>query len=538
MIFNSLEFFVFLPIVLLVYSRLRHKQQNIWLLIASYVFYGWWDPRFLYLISISTTIDFFCGKLIDRPTLEPADIRKGLVYLFGSCLVFLGLLGWNGDNSIEILVLGLIAATLIIYASSQNARLSHLGEEKRRKIALAISMCANLGLLGVFKYFNFFVESAESALLSFGMSETSLVHLNIILPVGISFYTFQTMSYSIDIYRKKLKPCESFIDFALFVSFFPQLVAGPIERATNLLPKIIQKRTITWSHLYSGAGLIAFGLFKKVVIADGVSASVASIYGTSGAVSWVDITAATLLFTIQIYCDFSGYSDIARGTSKLLGIDLMRNFNFPYFSRSPSEFWNRWHISLSSWLRDYLYISLGGNRKGKWKTYRNLFLTMILGGLWHGAAWNFVLWGAYQGSLLCLYRFFIPDNKTPNRQRFAFVKFWLSLTVFFLFTMYGWLLFRAESFEQIVSFTSILFTEFSSQSLSMKIPPLATLVGIPILVFYEIHGYTRDQAHPEASQKIIEPVRSIAKAGLFGLMMFLFVGALSTPPTAFIYFQF
>lgn len=537
MIFNSLDFFIFLPIVYLVYLLLNHRGQNIWLLLASYVFYGWWDPRFLYLIAISTAVDFFCGKLIYDKRLAKKDFQHGIIYLAVSACLFLGLAGDPGP----ILGLGALSVVVIATLAAFSLKLENVDDALRRKVALAVSMCTNLALLGTFKYFNFFVESAESMLMSFGMSQQSLVHLDIVLPVGISFYTFQTMSYSIDIYRGKLKPCNRLLDFALFVAYFPQLVAGPIERASNLLPKIIQPRAVSWDKVYTGVGLICYGMFKKVVIADGVSASVLSIYGSTGTVSWIDILAATFLFAIQIYCDFSGYSDIARGVSRLLGIDLMRNFKLPYFSRDPSEFWQRWHISLSSWLRDYLYISLGGNRGGTLMTYRNLLLTMLLGGLWHGAAWNFVLWGAYQGGLLVFYRAFSEKLSSfwPYRALPGNARFIVSLAIFFVLTCYGWLLFRAESFQQIADFTYLIFADFGNLSLSMHIPPLAALAGLPILLGYELVSYMRERniffadAFPENSLRVL-----VARSFLYGFMLFIFLGALSTPPTEFIYFQF
>jgi len=537
MIFNSIEFFVFLPIVYFCYLLLNHRGQNIWLLLASYLFYGWWDPRFLSLIAISTAVDFYCGILIDNHKLKKKDIASSVTYLFAMMVICLWLLGDGGS----MLILGLIAAAIVGVLAILSNRLFVLEQTQRKKIVLAVSMCVNLGLLATFKYFNFFIDSAEALLMDLGMSQSSLTHLDIVLPVGISFYTFQTMSYSIDIYRGKLKPTHKFIDFALFVSYFPQLVAGPIERATNLLPRIIEKRKVSWEQSAEGLGLIAYGLFKKVVIADGLSASVASIYGTSGAVSTLDVIIATLFFTVQIYCDFSGYSDIARGVSKLLGIDLMRNFRFPYFSRNPSEFWRRWHISLSSWLRDYLYISLGGNRKGTVSMYRNLMLTMVLGGLWHGAAWNFVLWGAYQGGLLVFYRLVSEPllRVMPLANRLSSLYWVLSLIVFFIFTCYGWLLFRAESFGQIAQFTGLLLSGIDTFNFTIEIPPFSALAGLPILIAYELKGYwLESKGHDGIAIAQLSTKALLVRSGLYGLMLLVFVGALSAPPADFIYFQF
>jgi len=537
MIFNSLDFFIFLPIVYFLYLRLNHRGQNIWLLLASYVFYGWWDPRFLSLIAISTAVDFFCGLLINNQKISKKDAFSTIAYLLLMMIVCLYILGDGGS----LFVLGLVSVCIIGLFAVFGNQLLALGDSKRKKLALWISMCTNLGLLAVFKYFNFFIDSAESLLTDLGFAQHSLLHLNIILPVGISFYTFQTMSYSIDVYRGKLKPCHKLIDFALFVSYFPQLVAGPIERASNLLPRIMGPRKISWEQCSEGLGLIAYGLFKKVVIADGLSQSVSSVYGSTGAVSGIDIAIATLFFTVQIYCDFSGYSDIARGISKLLGIELMKNFRFPYFSRSPSEFWNRWHISLSSWLRDYLYISLGGNRNGTLKMYRNLMLTMLLGGLWHGAAWNFVLWGAYQGGLLVAYRL-VSERLAAfslSMRLWPSLCWMFSLGVFFIFTCYGWLLFRAESFDQIAQFTGLLITDLNHFSLSIHIPPFSALAGVPILIACEVAGYWRETKNIEVVTLSSLSYRALCvRSVLYGMMMLIFVGALSAPPADFIYFQF
>ncbi len=346
MLFNSLEFVVFFAVVLALYSVLNHPRQNALLLVASYVFYGAWDYRFLLLLIGTTLVDYAVGLAIDRRS-DPAARRRILMF----------------------------------------------------------SIVANLGVLGVFKYFNFFADSLVEFAGLFGLS-VSPVTLNIVLPVGISFYTFQSMAYTIDVYRGHLKPCRSLPDFALYVTFFPQLVAGPIERATHLLPQIYARRVMTAEKIGSGLSLIALGFFKKVVMADNLAPTVNEIFAKQGGYTAEEVLVGAIFFAFQIYGDFSGYTDIARGTSRVLGFELMDNFREPYFARSPSDFWQRWHISLSTWLRDYLYISLGGNRGGRLTTYRNLILTMLLGGLWHGAAWNFVWWGLYHGTLLVGYRWY------------------------------------------------------------------------------------------------------------------------------------
>ena len=342
MLFNSAEFLIFLPIVFILYwfvSQRNLSAQNTLLLVSSYVFYGWWDWRFLGLIAFSSLVDFIIGLKID------------------------------------------------------------LTEEKRSKKAwLGLSLCVNLGILCYFKYANFFIDSWTDAWNAVGISMHAS-SLQVILPVGISFYTFQTLSYSIDIYRGKLKPTHNFIHFAAFVSFFPQLVAGPIERASRLLPQIEAPRKFTYNEGLSGIRLILWGLFKKVVIADTCAIYANDIFANYPSYSSPTLVLGVLYFAFQIYGDFSGYSDIAIGTAKLFGIQLMTNFKTPYFSRNIAEFWRRWHISLSTWFRDYLYIPLGGSRGGRWKSVRNVFIIFLVSGFWHGANWTFIFWGGLHALL-------------------------------------------------------------------------------------------------------------------------------------------
>ncbi len=540
MIFNSIEFFIFLPIVYLIYCRLAHRPQNLFLLAASYFFYGWWDIRFLYLITLSTSVDYCCGILIDKGKISNRQLTSAVGYVLLSGIGFLGIGNYILEHDL-LQTLWMTAAGVgasfgfFFLVLALERREQGLSMEHKKKIYLATSLIVNLGILGAFKYFNFFVDSAQTLLGGLGFADVSLVTLNVLLPVGISFYTFQTMSYSIDVYRGKLKPCEGYLDFALYVSYFPQLVAGPIERASHLLPEILSPRKLNMQQTIDGICLIGYGLFKKVVIADGLAGAVDAVYGTSGVVTSADIAIATLFFALQIYCDFSGYTDIARGVSKMLGIELMLNFRLPYFSRSPSEFWQRWHISLSSWLRDYLYIPLGGNRGGSFATYKNLMTTMILGGLWHGAAWNFVLWGGYHGLLLCVYRA-VPESFHAwwLRSRFReYFGFWISMALFFVFTLYGWLLFRAVSFEQIATFTgALLHLKGLGDPLTVPMPPFSALLGLPILVGYELVSFAAERGrYPLAPLRFLKPL-------LHGLMLFAFVASLSTPPAQFIYFQF
>ncbi|VAW87146.1 Probable poly(beta-D-mannuronate) O-acetylase [hydrothermal vent metagenome] len=391
MIFNSVQFIIFFLVILSIYYCVNRNRQNTLLLIASYFFYACWDWRFLSLILISTLIDFQCGKRIHR------------------------------------------AKTQAI-----------------RKRYLIISLCVNLGMLGFFKYFNFFAESLETLGTSIGWQFDD-VTLNIILPMGISFYTFQTMSYTIDIYRDKMRPTFRLRDFALFVAFFPQLVAGPIERASRFIPQITADRKITRRMIEEGLWLVLFGFFLKVFVADNLAKITNIAFSIDVPVSGDVALVGVYAFAFQIFGDFAGYSCIAIGISKLLGFNLMTNFRFPYFVTNPSEFWRHWHISLSSWLRDYLYIPLGGNRGSTFAIYRNLFLTMLIGGLWHGAAWTFVIWGAYQGTILVVHKMFGPLlNRLQFESKFK-KKIWWIARVFFMFqiTCIGWLIFRAESVDQI-----------------------------------------------------------------------------------------
>ncbi|MGB3512482.1 MAG: MBOAT family O-acyltransferase, partial [Microcoleaceae cyanobacterium] len=475
------------------------------LLVASYIFYGWWDERFLFLIVISTAVDFCCGLMITEGRLTGKERCWVSVYTVLAAFFFITLqwdavqlsikpiaisVEWQQILPTSIFGWFVLLGTLLVIGIFNwiYPQLATIETQKRRRLFLIISICSNLGILAIFKYFNFFIGSAEAILSSLEVS-ANFWRLNLILPVGISFYTFQTMSYTIDVYQGKMKSTNRFLDFALFVSFFPQLVAGPIERASELLPRILNPRQLSFNQSQRGIFLILFGLFKKIGIADSIAGSVDAIYSTTGLVSWLDVVLATFLFTAQIYCDFSGYSDIARGTAKLFGIELMTNFNLPYFSKTPSEFWSRWHISLSTWLRDYLYIPLGGNRKGNVRTYQNLMTTMVLGGLWHGAGWNFILWGFYQGSLLCIYRFFTPKSKTKNTHIQGFLRSLITTLLFFILTCYGWLLFRANSLNQVIEFTKILFVDFGNFALTMPKPTLAGLIALPLLIGYECIEY-------------------------------------------------
>ena len=394
MLFNSSDFLKFLLAFALAYYLVRNRLRlrNLLVVFASYVFYGWWDWRFLGLIMISTLLDYFVGRGLGRVT-HPTG----------------------------------------------------------RRLLLAASITGNLLILGFFKYYDFFAASLERSLQMLAL-RADLPTLGLVLPVGISFYTFQTMSYSFDVYRRVIPPTRDLAAFAAYVAFFPQLVAGPIERAHRLLPQFLTSRVITPEMLADGVWLFIRGMFKKVVIADSLAPISDSVFSAAG-LSAPAVLLGVVAFGVQIYCDFSGYSDIARGTARFFGFELMTNFNLPYLARSIRDFWHRWHISLSTWLRDYLYIPLGGNRRGRARTLVNIMVTMLLGGLWHGAAWHFVVWGAWHGLGLCVERVFSGRVPVSNRSGAADALRWM-LTMLFVF--YGWLLFRAASLEQAASLTLAL----------------------------------------------------------------------------------
>jgi D-alanyl-lipoteichoic acid acyltransferase DltB (MBOAT superfamily) len=447
------------------------------LLIASCIFYGAWDWRFLFLMFVSISTDYFCGIKIDESD-----------------------------------------------------------DPKRRKLYLFISLFVSLAILGFFKYFNFFAASFETLLNSFGFK----LHwrlLNIILPVGISFYTFQAMSYAFDIYRRELKPTKNYIDYALFVAYFPQLVAGPIMRARDLLPQVIHPRKVTLDGFYRGCYLIAWGLFQKVFVADNLAKIVDPVFAASAPYDGVKVLIALYAFAFQIFCDFAGYSNMARGLGACMGFDIMINFNLPYFSVNPREFWQRWHISLSTWLRDYLYIPLGGNRRGSLMTYRNLFITMLLGGLWHGANWTFVIWGAYHGFLLAAHRMLKPlFQKFSLSGKFFVGRIWFLLKVLFFFHLVclGWLLFRATSIQQIFSMLQSLWSivysqEFFNNAIELGKPVLQCTW---LLLLVQIFQYRKNNL------EIVFKWPAVIRGLLYTMVLYyiMVLGEFNGPE--FIYFQF
>ena len=428
--FVFLQFFVlFYVAYLLLMDRLRW--QNLLLVSASYIFYGYWDWRFLSLLVFSTVVDFAIAQKIDQTA-----------------------------------------------------------EQKQKKLWLGVSLFTNLSILGFFKYFNFFTASFSELLTTIGIPFNDLT-LRVILPVGISFYTFQTLSYTIDVYRGDLKPAKNIVDFAVYVAFFPQLVAGPIERATSFLPQIMERRKIDLAQVNAGIFLILWGYFKKLVIADNVATVADPIFNNYTDYQGLDIILGVLAFTVQIYCDFSAYSDIARGLAKLMGFELMVNFKLPFFARNPSDFWSRWHISLSSWLRDYLYIPLGGNRQGTFNTYRNLFLTMLIGGLWHGAAWNFIWWGAYQGLILVIYRLFSQKRSQSQNNREANpLAVALQVLVMFVLANIGWVIFRSTSVSQIIYI--LTHWSFSPSENTGELAFILIFFTVPLLLVQLWQHLTRD----------------------------------------------
>ena len=482
MLFNSIDFAIFLPIVFMLYwfaTNNNLKLQNFLIVAASYLFYGWWDWRFLSLILFSTVVDYTIGR-----------------------------------------------------------KLRIEESQTKRKVLLWTSILVNFGFLGFFKYYNFFLDNFVTAFSFFG-NPINPQGLNIILPVGISFYTFQTLSYTIDVYKRKLTATKNFVAFSAFVSFFPQLVAGPIERATHLLPQFYKRRKFDYALAVDGMRQILWGLFKKIVIADNCAEFANQIFNNSADMNGSTLVLGAIFFTFQIYGDFSGYSDIAIGTSRLFGFDLMQNFNFPYFSRDIAEFWRRWHISLSTWFRDYLYIPLGGNRGGAWMKVRNTFLIFIVSGFWHGANWTFIIWGA----LNALY--FLPLLLTNNHRNnleivaqgkfFPNIKEFSSMLLTFGLTVFAWIFFRAENIGHAVSYISEILSAslFSSPyypGIGLTIP---TIILTFLFVLIEWLGREGQYAIAHIGVKWTPPLRYAMYYAII-MAIFWFGGK----EQQFIYFQF
>ena len=461
MIFNSYQFWAFFALVALAYRFLGHRQQNHLLLAASYFFYACWDWRFLGLIIGITAVHYVAALKIGE------------------------------------------------------------GDEKERRRWLVGSVAISLLLLGIFKYLNFFIESTGVFLGRIGF-EAHFESLSIILPVGISFYTFQTLSYTIDVLRGETKPTRNFGDFALYVAYFPQLVAGPIERSSRLLPQITNPRKHGAEDFTIGLSLVMIGLFLKVAVADNLAFVANGVFkAPEGEITGTDALAGVYAFSFQIYGDFAGYSFIACGVSRWLGIRLMTNFKRPYLAKGPSDFWNRWHISLSSWLRDYLYIPLGGNRKGVGNTYRNLMLTMVIGGLWHGAAWTFVIWGLIHGVLLCLYRIKLIKVKVPAV---------IAVLVFFHLTCLTWLFFRADSFGQAMVLLELIFFEQGLTPFSSYAFGSLAFFCLPLVVA-EIWSDRREERR-------LHHLPWQGRAAVYCYLVWMIITCAPTVHSDFIYFQF
>jgi len=485
MLFNSLEFAVFLPVVFLAYWFFVNRNlraQNLILLVASYIFYGWWDWRFLSLIIISSTADYIIG-----------------------------------------------------------IQLSKIDKTRARKYLLIVSVFINIGLLGFFKYYNFFIESFSEAFTFFGTSFRA-DRLNIVLPVGISFYTFQTLSYTIDVYRKRIEAEKDWVVFYAYVSFFPQLVAGPIERASNLLPQFTNKRHFSYDRGVEGMRQILWGLFKKVVIADNCAVIVNQVFANPNEYLGYELLLAAILFAFQIYCDFSGYSDIAIGTGKLFGFNLMKNFALPYFSRDIAEFWRRWHISLSTWFRDYLYIPLGGSRGTILKVIRNILIIFIVSGFWHGANWTFIFWGFLNAI------YFIPlILSSRNRQHLDIVakgrmlpnvKEFFQIGTTFLLTLFAWIFFRSETISGAFEYIKIMLIDNLIIHPGQILFLIRDVVFIPVcwfIAFLLIIEWTHREKEFAFQVAEYRPVvRRVLYSIVFGFIFF----AGSIEEAEFIYFQF
>jgi D-alanyl-lipoteichoic acid acyltransferase DltB (MBOAT superfamily) len=481
MLFNSSSFAIFLPIVFTLYWFFTNKSlkiQNLLLLAASFYFYSCWDWRFVFLLLFSIVLDYFSGIKME-----------------------------NSKNDNE------------------------------RKFWLWLSIGINLGFLGFFKYYNFFAESFAEMLQNFGLQVNPWT-LKVILPVGISFYTFHGLSYVLDIYFKRIKAERNFVEYAVFVSFFPLLVAGPIERATHLLPQIKVKRQFSYEKAVDGMRQILWGLFKKMVIADNCAVFANQIFANSATVSGSELVLGALFFTFQIYGDFSGYSDIALGTARLFGIDLLRNFAFPYFSRDIAEFWRRWHISLSSWFRDYLYIPLGGSKGGNWMRIRNTFAIFLVSGFWHGANWTFIIWG-FLNALFIMPSIILKTNRN-NLEIVAMNKLIPSLRdVFnilltFSLTVFAWIFFRAESVHHAIEYIVGIFNASLFTVPDVKTAAYATLILIGFFMLIEWIG----REHQFALQDFLVKKPRFIRWLFYGFIILLIGLFLQTHETPFIYFQF
>ena len=483
MLFNSFQFLVFLPIVFALYWFVfkGRRWQNLLIVVASYIFYGWWDWRFLGLIALTSICSFGSGMLIEH--LE--------------------------------------------------------GKRRYQQLVSGVNIVINLLILGYFKYFNFFASNLDTLMQSAFGYHLDWVTTEIVLPVGISFYTFQALSYSIDVYQRKIKATHDVVEFFAFISFFPQLVAGPIERATNLLPQFQRDRRFDYCQAVDGLRQMLWGFLKKLVIADNCAVTVNAMWGQYEELSGLPLLVIVTLFAIQIYCDFSGYSDIAIGCARLFGFRLMRNFKNPYFARSIPELWRRWHISLMSWFRDYIYIPLGGNRRGKFRMIVNLFIVCGVSGLWHGANWTYICWGLYHAVLLTIYNLLGVNKKYSDevaRSRFLpSVKEFFQMAFTFFLALIGLVMFRSESMTQATGFISKMLTTLFDFSASQPILGKKNLIMCAVFMFCE--WIQRDKQHALQIDTLGVFRHSIARFALYiaiAVILFLYSGQVQT----FIYFQF
>jgi len=466
MLFNSLAFFVFFVVVYTLYLLLNHRWQNRLLILSSCFFYSFWNWKFLAVLFASVSVDFWCAR-----------------------------------------------------------GMSQTSDARRRKYLLILSIAVNLLILGFFKYFNFFVSDALAVLRAFHLVDPGLsLGLKLILPLGISFYTFEAISYVVDVYNRKIEPANNYWDYVLFVIYFPHLIAGPIMRAKSFLPQITTPRKVSWDGFYEGGFLFFWGIFEKVFVADNLAKIVNPVFA-AGPYEGGDVLIALYAFAFQIFCDFDGYSNMARGLGKAMGFDITINFNLPYFAAQVSEFWHRWHISLSTWLRDYVYIPLGGSRQNFQRTLRNLFLTMLIGGFWHGASWTFVVWGGYHGLLLTIERI-----KQQMGWKIALPKVFKILIVFHLMVL-GWLFFRSSSLLQAQSmFHALVFSFHVNGIFCFKFFSMA-LILLPLLLVQFLQYYRNDLM-------IIYRLHWVLKIFIYAVMAYLVLGWGIMKSEEFIYFQF
>ena len=471
MLFNSIEFLVFFIFVYTLYILFPHRWQNRLLIVSSLIFYAAWSWKFLIVMIISITTDFFCSRRIDSES-----------------------------------------------------------NERKRKLYLGLSLFVNFSILFFFKYFNFFLGNVSSILNFIHVTETPTnLFVNIILPVGISFYTFEAVSYVVDVYRKEIKPAQNYWDYLLFVIYFPHLVAGPIMRGKSFLPQISFKRRLSWAQVYEGGHLFLWGLFEKIFVADNMGKIVNPIFGNPGPYEGSSTLIALYAFTFQIMCDFDGYSNMARGLGKCMGFDIAVNFNCPYFATNPKDFWQRWHITLSTWLRDYLYIPLGGSHHGKSLMYRNLLITMVLGGIWHGASWTFVVWGLFHGIILVIHRWW-SDQKVRSAGELA-VPLIVRQIFFFHIVVLGWLIFRAQSVDQILRMIFGICANFqlSPYSVSLSLKFLFYVTPVVIVQWWQFKS--KDLLVLMKQHWVIRPL-------FYSLMVYLIIVWGANRPETFIYFQF